>query len=123
MCDRITWAVNVCEEVGSPNVKLLFDLYHAQVMEGDLMETIRANAPWFHHYHTGGVPGRHEIDDTQEINYRAVLKTILATGFTGFVAHEFIPTTEDPFDGLKNAYQICNRALSEEERTRVAVSH
>ena len=108
MCDHIAWAINVCERVGSPNVKLLFDIYHVQIMEGDLIATIQANARWFAHYHTGGVPGRHEIGGAQEINYPAVIEAITATGFTDWVAHEFIPTTDDPFEGLAQAFRICN---------------
>ena len=107
MCDRIAWAINVCQEVASPHVKLLFDIYHVQIMEGDLIETIRSNHQWFHHYHTGGVPGRHELDVAQEINYPAVIRAVLDSGFNGVVAHEYVPTLS-PLDSLRQAYDICN---------------
>ena len=107
MCDRTEWAVKICEEVASPNVKLLFNLYHMQIMEGDLIETIRTNNRWFHHYHTGGVPGRNELDSRQEINYPAVMRTILDSGFNGIVAHEFLPTGNST-ESLRQAFGVCN---------------
>jgi hydroxypyruvate isomerase len=88
-------------------VKLLFDLYHMQVMEGDLIETIRTNSRWFHHYHTGGVPGRNELDSRQEINYPAVMRAILDSGFNGIIGHEFLPTG-NPTEALRQAFAVCN---------------
>jgi hydroxypyruvate isomerase len=111
MCDRIDWAVGICEEVANANVKLLFDIYHAQLMEGNLIATIRKHAQWFAHYHTGGVPGRHEIGDEQEIYYPAVMQAIAESGFAGYIAHEFIPTTNNPFDGLRGAFDLCDAGL------------
>jgi hydroxypyruvate isomerase len=92
--------------VDSPRVKLLYDIYHMQIMEGDVIRTIRDHAKEIGHYHTGGVPGRHEIDDTQELNYRAVCQAIVETGFTGYLAHEFEPARE-PLTSLRQAYEIC----------------
>jgi hypothetical protein len=91
MCDHTAWGVRVCEEVNSPRIKLLYDIYHMQIMEGDLIATIRQHAKWLGHFHTGGVPGRHELDDTQEVQWAAVMRAIADTGFTGYVAHEFCP--------------------------------
>lgn len=105
--DRTALGVEICKQVGSPRLKLLYDLYHVQIMEGDLINRLRENKEWIGHYHTGGVPGRNEIDDTQEINYRAVMKAIVDTGFTGFVAHEFIPK-RDPMTSLAQAMDICD---------------
>jgi hydroxypyruvate isomerase len=93
--------------VGSPRLKLLYDIYHMQVLEGDVVATIRAHAPLIAHYHTGGVPGRNEIDDTQELNYARVARAIAATGFTGYVAHEFVPK-RDPLTSLREAFAICS---------------
>ncbi len=107
MCDHTAWGVRVLEEVPSPRIKLLYDIYHMQIMEGDLMETITANARWLGHFHTGGVPGRHELDQTQEVNWPAVMQAIAATGFTGFVAHEFVPKG-DPLTSLRAAFNLCN---------------
>ncbi len=94
MCDHTSWGVRVVEEVDSPRIKLLYDIYHMQIMEGDLVQTITSNARWLAHFHTGGVPGRHELDETQEVNWPAVMRAIAATGFTGYVAHEFVPTRD-----------------------------
>src|SRR5450432_1744249 len=94
-CDRTAWGVELCRRVGSERLKLLYDIYHMQIMEGDVIRTIRANFQHIAHYHTGGVPGRNEIDDTQELNYPAIMKAILDTGFKGFVAQEFIPKRPD----------------------------
>jgi hydroxypyruvate isomerase len=91
MCDHTAWAVGVVKRVGSPRVKLLYDIYHMQIMEGDICRTITDNFQWIAHFHTGGVPGRHEIDDTQELNYHFVAKTIAELGYTGYVAHEYKP--------------------------------
>ena len=106
MGDRTTFGARVIRAVDSPRVKLLYDIYHMQIMEGDVIRTIRDHAKEIGHYHTGGVPGRHEIDDTQELNYRAVCKAIVGTGFTGYLAHEFEPARE-PLTSLRQAYEIC----------------
>jgi hydroxypyruvate isomerase len=107
MCDHTAWGVNVVSQVDSPRIKLLYDIYHMQIMEGDLITTIQANAKWLGHFHTGGVPGRHELDDTQEVNWAGVMRGILATGFTGYVAHEFVPK-RDPMTSLAEAVTICD---------------
>lgn len=106
-CDHTAWGVQVCEAVNSPAVKLLYDIYHMQVMEGDIIRTIRENHARIGHYHTAGVPGRHEIDDSQELNYPAIMRAIAATGYTGCVAQEFIPT-RDPVQSLRQAFDLCN---------------
>jgi hydroxypyruvate isomerase len=106
-CDHADWGVRVVSEVDSPRVKLLYDIYHMQIMEGDLVTTIRANAQWIGHYHTGGVPGRHELDDTQEVQWPAVMRAIAETGFTGYVAHEFRPTRA-PLTSLAEAIDVCD---------------
>ena len=107
MCDHTAWGVRVAQEVNSPNVKLLYDIYHMQIMEGDLIDTIRKNIQWIGHFHTGGVPGRHELDGTQEIQWDGVMRAIADAGFRGYVAHEFIPTA-DPLTSLKNAVDLCD---------------
>ena len=107
MCDRTAWGVRVMREVNSPNVKLLYDIYHMQIMEGDLIETIRQNIQWIGHFHTGGVPGRHELDGTQEVQWDGVMRAIADTGFKGYVAHEFIPTA-DPLESLRKAAELCD---------------
>lgn len=107
-CDNSKWGVALVEKLGSPNFKLLYDIYHMQIMEGDLISTIRKNKDYIAHFHTGGVPGRNEIDHTQEINYKAVMEAISEAEFNGFVAQEFIPTWEDPFAALSEAINICN---------------
>ena len=91
MCDHTTWGVELCKRVGSQRFKLLYDIYHMQIMEGDVIRTIRQYKDYIGHYHTGGNPGRHEIDETQELNYPAIFKAIVETGFKGFMAQEFIP--------------------------------
>jgi hydroxypyruvate isomerase len=106
-CDKTAWGVQVCQWVGSPRVKLLYDIYHMQIMEGDVIRTIRENYAWFGHYHTAGNPGRNEIDQTQELNYPAILRAIAETGYTGYVAQEFIPA-RDPVTSLRQAFEICN---------------
>ena len=108
MCDHSAWGVELCKRVGSGHFRLLYDIYHMQIMEGDVIATIRANHQFFAHYHTGGVPGRHEIDDTQELNYPAIVKAILDTGYTGFLGQEFIPAKEDKLASLKQAVKICS---------------
>jgi hydroxypyruvate isomerase len=106
-CDHAAWGVALCKLVGCERFKLLYDIYHMQIMEGDLIATIREYAPFIAHYHTGGVPGRNEIDQTQEIFYPAVMKAIYATGFRGFVAQEFLPKG-DPIASLRQAIAICD---------------
>jgi hydroxypyruvate isomerase len=103
--DHTAFGVDIVQAVGSLRVKLLYDIYHMQIMEGDVIRTIRNNIPWIAHFHTGGVPGRHEIDGSQELNYRAVAQAIADTGFPGYVAHEFMPVG-DPFTSLADAYKI-----------------
>lgn len=105
--DHTAWAVQVVQGVGSPRLKILYDIYHMQIMEGDVIATIKANFQHIGHYHTGGVPGRNEIDDTQELNYRRVMQTIADLGFKGYVAQEFIPK-RDPLRSLKQAFEICD---------------
>jgi hydroxypyruvate isomerase len=105
--DRTAFGANIIRTVGSPRVKLLYDIYHMQIMEGDVIRTIRANRDLIGHFHTGGVPGRHELDDSQEINWRAVCLAIADTGFTGYLAHEFEPT-RDPLTSLREAVALCD---------------
>jgi hydroxypyruvate isomerase len=107
MCDHTNWGVRVVEEVNSPNVKLLYDIYHMQIMEGDLIDTIRNNIQWLGHFHTGGVPGRHELDGTQEVRWDGVMRAIAESGFKGYVAHEFVPTG-DPLGSLRKAVDLCD---------------
>jgi hydroxypyruvate isomerase len=106
-CDRTWWGVEVMKRVNSPRVKLLYDVYHMQIMEGDVIATIREFAAYIGHYHTGGVPGRNEIDETQELNYRRICQVILETGFKGYLAHEFVPK-RDPLESLKQAVSLCD---------------
>ena len=106
-CDHTAWGVDVCKRVGSDRIKLLYDIYHMQIMDGDVCTTINENIAYLAHFHTGGVPGRHELDDTQELNYMRVCKAIAASGFQGFVAHEFLPT-RDPMKSLRQAVQVCD---------------
>ncbi len=111
MCDKSAWGVELCKRIGSPNFKLLYDIYHMQINEGDVIRTIRNDHAYFGHYHTAGVPGRHEIDESQELYYPAIMKEILATGYTGYVAQEFIPTAKenkDKLTALKKAIKICD---------------
>lgn len=107
-CDHTNWGVALCKAVGSENFKLLYDIYHMQIMEGDVIRTIKKNAPYIAHYHTGGVPGRAEIDETQELYYPAIVKAILSTGFNGFIAQEFVPRSNDPLGSLRSAVQLCD---------------
>lgn len=107
-CDKTPWGVELAKKVGSPNFKLLYDIYHMQIMEGDVIDTIREFHPYISHYHTGGVPGRNEIDETQELNYPAIMQAIVDTGFKGYVAQEFIPKKEDVFGSLRQAVMICD---------------
>jgi hydroxypyruvate isomerase len=111
MCDKSAWGVELCKQVGSPNFKLLYDIYHMQIDEGDVIRTINNNHQYFGHYHTAGVPGRHEINESQELYYPAIMKAIAATGFKGYVAQEFIPTGKDKeakVASLKDAVQRCD---------------
>jgi len=107
MCDHTAWGVHVVQAVNSPRVKLLFDIYHMQIMEGDLVRTIQKNIGWIGHFHTGGVPGRHELDGTQEVQWDGVMRGIAATNFRGFVAHEFVPA-RDPLTSLREAADLCD---------------
>lgn len=108
-CDNSAWGVEVVRGVGSPRVSLLYDIYHAQVMEGDIIRHIRENHSFIGHYHTAGNPGRGELDAGQEINYPPVISAIRATGYQGFITHEFVPTRE-PLEGLKEAFELCESA-------------
>jgi hydroxypyruvate isomerase len=107
-CDHTSWGVELCKKLGSDRFKLLYDIYHMQIMEGDVIATIRKYHPYFAHYHTGGVPGRNEIDDSQELNYPAIMKEIVKTGFKGYVAQEFIPARPDALASLAQGVQICD---------------
>jgi hydroxypyruvate isomerase len=107
-CDHTEWGVALCKKIGSDHFKLLYDIYHMQIMEGDIIATIRKYHSYFGHYHTGGVPGRNEIDETQELNYPAIMQAIVATGFKGYVAQEFIPTATDPVESLEKSIAICD---------------
>lgn len=108
MCDLTSWGVELCKRIGSPNFKLLYDIYHMQIDEGDVIRTIHDNSTYIGHYHTAGVPGRHEIDDSQELYYPAIMRAIVATGFKGYVAQEFIPAKADKLGSLKDAVLICD---------------
>jgi hydroxypyruvate isomerase len=109
MFDHITWGVDVCSRVNSPNVGILYDIYHAQIMDGDLVRNIRTHIKWIKHFHTGGNPDRHDIDETQEINYRFVAQAIADTGYRGYISHEYTPAQgHDPIEVLKKAIQICD---------------
>ena len=107
MFDHIAWGVDVVKRVNSPHVKILFDIYHAQIMDGDIVRNIRDHYQWIGHFHTGGNPGRHELDDTQELNYRFIARSIAALGYTGYVAHEYTPAPgRDPIASLQQALDI-----------------
>jgi hydroxypyruvate isomerase len=106
-CDHTAWGAEVCKAVGSERLKLLYDIYHMQIQEGDVIATIRQYHQYIGHYHTGGVPGRNEIDETQELYYPAIMKAILDTGYKGYVAHEFIPK-RDPIPSLEQAVKLCD---------------
>lgn len=111
MADKSSWAVELCKRLGSPNFKILYDIYHMQVNEGDVIRTIRNNHEYFGHYHTAGVPGRNEIDETQELYYPAIMEAIVKTGYKGYVAQEFISkmkTPEEKMASLKKAIEICD---------------
>ena len=104
--DHTEWGARVCEAVGSPRVKLLYDIYHMQIMEGDLIRTIRKHSGQIAHYHTAGNPGRKDLDDEQELNYRGIVRGILDTGYTGYLGHEFVPKG-DPAAALEAAFRLC----------------
>ena len=108
MCDHTAWGVELCKAVGSDNFKLLYDIYHMQIMEGDVIATIKEHHSHISHYHTGGVPGRAEIDDTQELNYPAIARAIVATGYQGFIGQEFIPRRDDKIASLRQGVEICD---------------
>jgi len=111
MADHAGWGVELCKRLGSDHFKLLYDIYHMQIMEGDVIRTITDFHPYFGHYHTAGVPGRHEIDDSQELNYKAIAKAIVSTGFNGYLAQEFVPTPDSKAGralSLAQAIQICD---------------
>jgi hydroxypyruvate isomerase len=107
MCDKSVWGVELAKHVNSPMFGLLYDIYHMQIMEGDVIRTIKENYKYYFHYHTGGNPGRNEIDETQELNYAAIARAIIATGYTGYFAHEFIPK-RDPITSLNEATRLCD---------------
>ncbi|MEO6681284.1 MAG: TIM barrel protein, partial [Ginsengibacter sp.] len=108
MCDHTNWGAELCKMVGSENFKLLYDIYHMQIDEGDIIRTIRDNKQYIGHFHTAGVPGRNEINDKQELNYPAIMRAIVDTGFKGYVAQEFIPKATDKVASLKEAIRICD---------------
>ena len=107
-CDHTLWGVALVDKLGADNFKLLYDIYHMQIMEGDIIATIQKYSDYIAHYHTGGVPGRNEIDETQELNYQAIMKAIKETGFEGYVAQEFIPKGKDPLASLRQGVDICD---------------
>jgi hydroxypyruvate isomerase len=107
MCDRTPWGVALAKKVGSPRFKLLYDIYHMQIMEGDVIRTIRDNKDYIAHYHTGGNPGRHEIDETQELTFPAIVNAIIDTGYDGYLGQEFIPE-RDPLTSLEQGFKICD---------------
>lgn len=108
MADHTSWGVALADRIGSDRFKLLYDIYHMQIMEGDVIATIKKYHPYISHYHTGGVPGRNEIDETQELNYPAIMRAIVETGYKGFVGQEFIPKREDKLASLKQGVEICD---------------
>ncbi len=108
-CDRSAWGIELCKRVNSPAMKLLFDIYHMQIMEGDIIRSIQQNHSYFAHYHTAGNPGRGQLDETQELNYRAICAAIAATGYKGYVSHEFLPQG-NPLEALAKAFKLCSPA-------------
>lgn len=108
MCDSSLWGVELCKHLGSDNFKLLYDIYHMQIQEGDIIRSIQNYHPYFGHYHTAGVPGRNEIDESQELYYPAIMKAILDTGYKGYVAQEFLPTWDDKIEALKDGFTRCD---------------
>ena len=107
-CDHTAWGVAVCERANSPRVKLLYDIYHMQIMEGDIIRTIQENIRWIGHFHTAGNPGRRDLDDTQEINYRGICQAIAGTSYDLYVGHEFTPKG-DPIEAMRQAFVVCNQ--------------
>lgn len=107
-CDHTAWGLAVVRQVNSPRVKLLYDIYHMQIMEGDVIRTIRDHSQWIGHFHTAGNPGRRDLDDEQELNYAAICRAIAATGYPGYVGHEFTPKA-DPLAALRAAFQVCDQ--------------
>jgi len=107
-CDKTTWGSALCEMVGSQRFKLLYDIYHMQIMEGNIIDTITKYSQYIGHIHTGGVPGRHELDDTQELYYPAIMKALVKTGYKGFVGQEFVPAQKDKLESLRKCIQICD---------------
>jgi hydroxypyruvate isomerase len=107
-CDHTAWGAELVKKLGSDRFRLLYDIYHMQIMEGDVIATIKKYHPYINHYHTAGVPGRNEIDETQELYYPAIMKAIIDTGYKGFVAQEFIPKNSDPIASLRKSIQICD---------------
>lgn len=108
MCDKSAWGVELCKRISSENFKLLFDIYHMQIDEGDIIRTIRNNHQYFGHYHTAGNPGRNDLDDKQEIYYPPIMQAIADSGFKGYVSHEFLPKGEDKIAALGHAVQVCD---------------
>ena len=106
-CDHTAWGAELARQLDSPHFKLLYDIYHMQIMEGDVIATIEENIQYIGHFHTGGVPGRHEIDASQELNYAAICRAIADAGFDGFIGHEFVPRSRDPLASLRDAVAIC----------------
>ena len=111
MADSSLWGISLCRRLGTENFKLLYDIYHMQIQEGNIIDSIKKYHSYFGHYHTAGVPGRNEIEESQELNYAAIMKAIHQTGFNGHVAQEFIPLREDPFVSLEKAVTICEQLL------------
>jgi hydroxypyruvate isomerase len=109
-CDHTAWGVAVCERVDSPRVKLLYDIYHMQIMEGDIIRTVRDNIKWIGHFHTAGNPGRNDMDDTQELNYAGICRAIAATGYNLYVGHEFVPKG-DVVEALQQTFELCNQGI------------
>jgi len=107
-CDKTTWGAALCEMVGSEKFKLLYDIYHMQIMEGNIIETFTKYSQYIGHIHTGGVPGRHELDDTQELYYPAIMNAVVKTGYKGFVGHEFVPAQKDKLESLRKSVRICD---------------
>ena len=108
LCDHTVWGAELCRRIGSPNFKLLYDIYHMQIMEGNIIENIRKYNQYFSHVHTGGSTGRAEIDETQELYYPAIIKALMETGYKGFVGQEFVPAQEDKIASLEKCIRICD---------------
>ena len=107
-CDKVEWAVEVCDRIGSPRMKILFDIYHTQIMQGDVITRIRQFKDYIGHYHTAGVPGRNDLDVAQEINYPPIMQAIFETGYQGFVGQEFIPLGQDKIGALRRGVKLCD---------------